>query len=631
MKISFALLGALGLAAGTSAQVLVTSDITTSTTWTSNNVYNLQQQIYVRNGATLTIQAGTRIESTANLGGSLAVARGSKIEARGTERNPIVFTSTNDNGSLRLASNEWGNVTLMGDGYISEDVNAAHANTAFPDAGNFAFMEGLTGTSADQQYGGGNDDDNSGTMTYVSLRFGGKVIALTNELNGLSLGGVGRNTTLHHIEVFCNVDDGVEIWGGMPYLHHVVISNIGDDSFDNDQGWRGHASQVLICQGYSNNASQGSGHGDNAIEVDGAEQSDYQPVTRTRYDNFTIIGSPPVEIGSTGIFEPGSGSDHAFALRDNAGAQLNNSIIMDVGERIVSFDNTDGDGGAGYGFNGTMGWDAMWTTAYSTYPNVNEGPINTLAAKQAFYPAQTSGNLIQVKDCVIHNANAPSAFSVYNTRIALSGTNSIDNVVATASPIVSRTHGMQITSATGKIDVLTSLNPLPANDALNAVNVSPVGLNFRGAMVPGCNFANGWTALAEFGVLVASDFTDLGSPTAGVTGVPEASGSYNSGSGVANFALANAAPGTLAIGIISISRADMNLGPFGYPAINLVPSFPALASIVTFSNGSGDANFNLNLPTPALQGLSVYNQFGVIDNAAPQGVSASNATLFVVP
>ena len=96
MKISFALLGALGLAAGTSAQVLVTSDITTSTTWTSNNVYNLQQQIYVRNGATLTIQAGTRIESTANLGGSLAVARGSKIEARGK-----AFTMHNQNAYFR--------------------------------------------------------------------------------------------------------------------------------------------------------------------------------------------------------------------------------------------------------------------------------------------------------------------------------------------------------------------------------------------------------------------------------------------------------------------------------------------------------------------------------------------------
>jgi hypothetical protein len=76
-----------------------------------------------------------------------------------------------------------------------------------------------------------------------------------------------------------NVDDGIEIWGGTVNLKYFSIWNVGDDSLDIDQGWRGKAQFGLIVQGYSLNASQGSGVGDNLIEIDGAEQSDWQPVT----------------------------------------------------------------------------------------------------------------------------------------------------------------------------------------------------------------------------------------------------------------------------------------------------------------------------------------------------------------
>jgi hypothetical protein len=128
-------------------------------------------------------------------------------------------------------------------------------------------------------YGGGNDDDDSGSISYLSLRYGGKVVGLNNELNGLSLGGIGRNTDIHHVEIMNNVDDGIEIWGGTVNLKYFSIWNVGDDSLDIDQGWRGKAQFGLIVQGYSANAAQGSGVGDNCIEIDGAEQSDYQPVT----------------------------------------------------------------------------------------------------------------------------------------------------------------------------------------------------------------------------------------------------------------------------------------------------------------------------------------------------------------
>ena len=116
--------------------------------------------------------------------------------------------------------------------------------------------------------GGGNDDDDSGTISYLSLRYGGKVVGLTNELNGLSLGGIGRGTDIHHVDIMNNVDDGVEIWGGTVNLKYLNVWNIGDDTFDVDQGWRGKAQFGLIVQGHSLDAAQGSGVGDNALELE---------------------------------------------------------------------------------------------------------------------------------------------------------------------------------------------------------------------------------------------------------------------------------------------------------------------------------------------------------------------------
>lgn len=143
------LVGALTGAAQAQTEVLVTGDISTSETWTANNTYNLQGQIYVLPGASLTIEAGTVVASDA--GGSLAVTKGAQIFVQGTQTSPVIMTSKDDvatwtggdssTGTWREAANEWGNLTLMGDAYISE--NATAGNTASPNANNLAAMEGL--------------------------------------------------------------------------------------------------------------------------------------------------------------------------------------------------------------------------------------------------------------------------------------------------------------------------------------------------------------------------------------------------------------------------------------------------------------------------------------------------------
>ncbi len=621
----FAFAGALAFAASASAQVLVTQNITTSTTWTANNVYSLQQQIYVTNGATLTIQAGTRIESTAGVGGSLAVTRGSKIEAKGHAGAPIVFTSTNDNGTQRIGANEWGNLTVMGDAYISEDMVSGATNSAFPAAANFAVMEGLQNGPSTDTYGGGNDNDNSGTISYCSFRFGGRVIALTNELNGLSLGGIGRNTTINNVEIYNNVDDGIEIWGGTVSIKKALISHVGDDSFDVDQGWRGTADQICIVQGYSTNAKQGSGHGDNAFEVDGAEQSDYQPRTRAKITNATVIGAPQKVI--SGIVIPGSGSDHATAWRDGAGVQYRNCLFVDVGQRVISFDNVDGDGGAGYGHNGTPDWPAIWSISAATLPSVNagvDGPGTGAAGltgnrPQDLYTAQDpSGTVCEMTDCAVFNATATDAYTVFNS-LGLGASNVTS---AASSPITAVTHGSEITTTTGPITRVDALNAQPQGDALTPNGVSDTGHNFRGAFAPGVSWAN-WTALAEYGVLAKTDLTDVGGSTSGVNGNPVLAGSYNTSTGATTFSASNAAASTLSVLVFNVGPAANGLPVGG--GLTIAPRSLGLQSLVTFSDASGNAALNLNLPTGVLPGLQLTGQFLFSDAAGASAFQASGS------
>ncbi|MEQ1892532.1 MAG: hypothetical protein ABL998_08335 [Planctomycetota bacterium] len=500
------LVAGLGLAgAANAAEILVTTDVAVSTTWTANNTYNLQNQIYVLPGATLTIEAGTLIASDTGIGGSLAVTRGAKIMVMGTRGEPVIFTSKADvatwtggnprTGAWREGVNEWGNLTIMGSAYVAE--NAIVANTPAPNAANYANMEGLTEAFPGDtrvRYGGGNDNDDSGVVKYVSLRFGGKVIALANELNGLSLGGIGRATDIHHVDIMNNVDDGVEIWGGTVNLKYVNIWNIGDDTFDVDQGYRGKVQFVLAVQGYAANASQGSGVGDNVFETDGAEQSDYQPVTTTVVYNATVIGQPIA-------------GDHATAWRDNARVQYRNCLFMDLGERLVSFDNVDGDGGAGYGNNGTLSWASTWTTNYNAVPaHANDFTTGTYATN---YAAQTSGKLAQITDSIMfRNLNA-SAYTEANNRLVFDpANNNVDAGSLTADmPIKLITRGAAVVKGGLTLLPVIKLDPRAANLATTSVATAPndgffTEAQYRGAFNSGDNWAIGWTAASAFGFFV---------------------------------------------------------------------------------------------------------------------------------
>jgi len=482
------------------AEVLVTSDIATSEVWTPNNVYNLQDQIYVLPGATLTIRPGTVVASTTGVGGSLAVTNGAQIFIQGREDRPVIMTSTADRatwvndcprtGTWREGVNEWGNLTVMGDGFISE--NAVSGNLPTCDAGNVAPMEGLVEDFPGDTkvlYGGGDDDDDSGTIQYLSLRYGGRVIGLNNELNGLSLGGIGRGTDINHVDIMNNVDDGIEIWGGCVNIKYFNIWNIGDDSFDVDQGWRGKAQFGLIVQGYSTDASQGSGVGDNCFETDGAEDSDYQPVTTTTIYNCTVIGQP-------------AGGDHGTAWRDNARVQYRNCIFMDLGEQLVRFDNVDGDGANGYGFNGTLDWPTTWTTDFSVTSTVNPCP-----SPGTTYKAQTSGKLAEISDSVFfRNLNgsaytealARGVFDAGNNNTLIPGFDPAD------APVREVVRAAPVTRGGLTMLQVIGLDPRPKNEARMRRNAKPNDgffeeADYVGAFALRDNWLCDWTAADAFG------------------------------------------------------------------------------------------------------------------------------------
>jgi hypothetical protein len=251
---------------------VVTSNITTNTTWYSDTVYQLGGRIAVEDGATLTIQPGTVIKGEAGTGANataLIIARGGKIMAEGTPQLPIIFTSVADEitpaqvkeGNFASPNLDptvnglWGGVIVLGKSKISPKPDNTGEVVAVQ-------IEGIPTSDPNGLYGGNDDNDNSGILSYVSIRHGGTNIGSGNEINGLTLGGVGSMTSINNIEIVANQDDGIEWFGGTVNTSYVVVWNCGDDGIDTDQSWAGNLDNFVVISP--------AGH---CFELDGPEGS----------------------------------------------------------------------------------------------------------------------------------------------------------------------------------------------------------------------------------------------------------------------------------------------------------------------------------------------------------------------
>lgn len=301
--------------------VSITSNITSNTTWTSNNVYLIDDQfIYVRNGATLTIEPGTIIRGTGK--GTLIIERGSKIHAQGTVNNPIVFTSAAPAGMRDYG--DWGGVVICG---------AAQHNLA---AGPNAIAEGGIGdaNAGVGVHGGNNDEDNSGVFSYVRIEFPG--ISLTansnSEINGLSMYSVGRQTKIDHIQVSYSGDDSFEWFGGTVDAKYLVAYRGWDDDFDTDNGYRGRV-QFAVSVRDPEIADQS---GSNGFESDNDSQGTLNtPVTAPIFSNVTIIG--PNYTGSS--YTTASDYKRALHIRRNSSISVYNSIFTGYPDAGILLDS----------------------------------------------------------------------------------------------------------------------------------------------------------------------------------------------------------------------------------------------------------------------------------------------------
>lgn len=283
--------------------------------WTKDNTYILDGFVFVNDGQTLNIEAGTVIKGKsgeAENASALIIAQGGKIMAMGTAAEPIIFTAEGDDGSGQSPATRglWGGLIILG----KAGLNSTPGTSA---------IEGIPTNEPRGTYGGSDDADNSGVLTYVSIRHGGTNIGEDNEINGLTLGGVGTGTTIDYVEIIANKDDGVEWFGGTVNAKHILSIFCGDDALDYDEGFRGQTQYVVIHQDPSADAADRGGEHDG-----GTDPETGSPYATPVFVNVTSIGNP---------------DSRAITFRDNAGGQYHNSIFINYGRGIDIEDLEDQD------------------------------------------------------------------------------------------------------------------------------------------------------------------------------------------------------------------------------------------------------------------------------------------------
>lgn len=430
--------------------------------------YHLDGRVYVNDGQTLTVEPGAVIKGlsipSSDNASALIVSRGGKINAVGTKSNPIVMTGTDD--PIVTATDEvtvqdinftqtWGGCILLG-----------RAKT-FSDGETELAVEGTPVDDKRNFFGGSDNADNSGTMKYVSIRHTGAEIGPGDEIQGLTLGGVGSGTTIEYVESFASSDDGVEVFGGTVDLKHFVVAYAEDDGYDLDLGWRGKAQYIFQIQ-------RNDGGADQIGEWDGAKPDGAALYSKPDIANATLI--------STGV---GSSSDSYLLVRDGFGGALINSIVVDFPFKAIEVEDLPKDKGV------------------DSYQRLGDDDLNILGNiwHSNTATAVDTAEFIAVTDNA-ENPGAPTLIDhLTNGNNSLAGTS--DKVVTS----ISRDKGSK------GLDPMpnTSSSAWTAEGSSNfAQDVStyslPSGIEattYKGAFDPnGSNWMKDWTALDKYNILV---------------------------------------------------------------------------------------------------------------------------------
>jgi hypothetical protein len=139
-------------------------------------------------------------------------------------------------------------------------------------------VEGTSGSI----YGGASPNDNSGTIRYLQVRYPGFRVDTNNELNGITMAGVGAGTIFEYVQVHNSSDDGIEWFGGRVNGRNLVLTGNDDDSIDVDSGFKAALQDIIVLQ-----RTDG---GDHIVEADSSGNDTRLPRTDVRFANFTFIG-----------------------------------------------------------------------------------------------------------------------------------------------------------------------------------------------------------------------------------------------------------------------------------------------------------------------------------------------------
>ncbi len=297
-----------GSGSGTSDDLVLSGKINTNRTLKTGSTYKLRGIVYVVDGATLTIEPGATVQGEKSSRGALIITRGARLIADGTKDKPIVFTSD----AATPTSGDWGGIVLLG----RARTNASYNNTA-----GVGEIEGGINTSEGYGlYGGADDEDNSGILRYVRIEYAGYAFLPDRELNSLTMGGVGRGTTIDYVEVSYALDDAFEWFGGAVNCKHLIAYKTLDDDFDTDNGFRGNIQWGIVLRDSTrfDVSSVESFESDND-----ATGSALLPQTAAVFSNITSIG-PRSTAGSTPNIRFLAGAQ----IRRNSSISIFNSVIM---------------------------------------------------------------------------------------------------------------------------------------------------------------------------------------------------------------------------------------------------------------------------------------------------------------
>ncbi len=242
-------------------------EIRSDATLRSDTLYYLGHQLFVHDGATLTLQPGTVLLAFGRHA-AIIVEPGGRIVADGTREAPVVLTCSSPMSQREPGC--WGGLRILGKAPVTR-------------------LEGVApGVLPAERaaYGGSDADGFSGLLRYVRVEFAG---AAGDEPDAagpaIGLYGAGSATLLDHVQARHSLGSGFAFSGGSARCDHCVASSSGSAGLAWDRGWRGSAAHLYVQHGP---------RGLHGLDGGNDEQGhDREPRSLPTLSNVTLLHSQP--------------------------------------------------------------------------------------------------------------------------------------------------------------------------------------------------------------------------------------------------------------------------------------------------------------------------------------------------